>query len=125
MSNVSYETIVESVSVMTRSNTKYQIPSVHRIPGNCRERFLPISGEMRQKGISMAGISNLNSPYEIGRPSEWSGVVLYTIEGCAQFRCPDASHTLNSGDLLLISPRYPHHYWADGNWKLAVSKLYL
>ena len=104
---------------MTKSNTMNHIPNIYNIPENCRESFLPISGELQQKGMSMAGLSDLESPYKISRSSEWSGLVLYTIEGQAQFRTPEASHTLTAGDLLLISPRYPHQYWAEGNWKIA------
>lgn len=87
------------------------------ISGKCGERFLPLSSTaaspLRNTGITLAGISTLKPPYEMGRPLPQNHLLLYTLSGSAELRFSERATRMKEGDLWLIPINRPHHYILD------------
>ncbi len=79
---------------------KEAISNTLLIPPRCRERFLASSEDggriLSTYGIDGAGISNLASPYTIGRTAPDFYVVLFCEGGSASFNTADSEWKLNS-----------------------------
>lgn len=84
------------------------------IPSTCRERFVPLSADaaqpLRSRHVILAGLSDLGSGYEVGRPEPFHHLLLYTVSGAAQLQTSDAAHRLGKGQVLIAPARLPYGY---------------
>ncbi|OGV65711.1 MAG: hypothetical protein A3K19_25810 [Lentisphaerae bacterium RIFOXYB12_FULL_65_16] len=96
------------------------IPSTSRIPPGCHERFLPLKlaalKPLRDSGVTLAGISDLCPPYEMGRPDPAHHVVICTLFGSATLVTPKRRRTLTAGSLWTGAAHGPHHYFVTDAW---------
>ncbi len=46
-------------------------------------------------------------------------LILFTIDGCGEYKWQDQTNTCQSGDVLILHPGTPHHYYVplDGHWE--------
>lgn len=92
------------------------------IPTSCFERFLPleesVSRPLRERGVLMAGISELRAPFEVERHNVGFHVVVYTLAGGARVESEAGEENLKANDLWLGPARQFHHYYADSQWKV-------
>ncbi|MDD3926992.1 MAG: AraC family transcriptional regulator [bacterium] len=98
------------------------IPETVKIPSTCRERFLPLqaafSAPLRSRGVVMAGISDLQPPYEVGRRNPSFHLVIYTLSGSARLETPQMSRTIRPGQLLICPAHRAYHYWTETKWHM-------
>ena len=98
------------------------ITKSHIIPASCTEHFLPVIGDaahpLRQRGIVEAGISELYSGYEIGRPNYPYSVIIFTLNGKAQYETSDTKGTMTKGQLMKFPAHAPNHYWVEDYWEI-------
>jgi len=92
------------------------------IPKQCVENFLPLLGDcarpLREKGLLGAGISELYTGYEIGRPNPYHSVVIFVLNGSAQYSTPTTKGTLSEGQCIIFPPHTPYRYWVEEYWKI-------
>lgn len=93
------------------------------IPSSCKERFLPLRGmaskALQQRGVILAGISNLQGDYEIGRISEPHHLLLYTIEGKGKLTLPDRTAEMTRGKALIAPASTAYGYvLGSETWKI-------
>jgi len=97
----------------------------HSIIGpRCRERFLPLAeragAELRELGVTQAGLSDLVPPYEMSRPDPAFHLVLATLAGRGWSRIVGCAPRLHTGDLLVVPAGTPCAYGISGKrWRIA------
>ncbi|MBN1676437.1 MAG: AraC family transcriptional regulator [Kiritimatiellae bacterium] len=89
----------------------------------CRERFLPLLEEraagLKENGVTLAGISDLRRPYEMGRPDAEFHVMLYTLEGAGELLSGRGLERLTAGQVLLAPAHVPYRYRIHGGrWRI-------
>jgi AraC-like DNA-binding protein len=93
------------------------------IPPTCRERFLdltaPFSRPLVERGVLLAGVSDLGPPYEIGRFDPPYHVVLFTLSGSARCRTAVGEQRLSPGSVWIGAAHQPHQYRAGRRWTIA------
>lgn len=93
------------------------------IAPTCRERFLdakrPCGRALRDRGVTLCGISDLSSEYEVGRVDPAFHLVLYTLGGAGALRTASGTRALNPGDRL-FAPAHTAYGYALGasRWKI-------
>ncbi len=92
------------------------------IPPQCLERFLPLEESyarpLRERGVLLAGISELQAPFEVERKSMPFHVVVYTLAGGARVETKQGEGEMSPGDLWLGPARQYHRYQASNRWKV-------
>ena len=89
---------------------------------HCRERFMPLlkDGPLAGLGVTLAGVSNLRSPYVMYRPHASFSVVAGTLEGRGWLNTDEGERFLEPGDLMIAPKGVNHHYETVKNerWKV-------
>ena len=92
------------------------------IPDSCFQRFLPLqegfARPLRERGVLMAGISELKAPFEVERRGMPFHVVVYTLSGSARVESEQGEGAVGASDLWLGPARQYHRYHAGKNWKV-------
>lgn len=93
------------------------------IPPGCVERFLPIrkpyARPLAQRGFIYAGISDLVTPYEMGRPDFREQVVLFVLGGRGLWETQEEEGELLPGEAWFFPARVPYRYRAaPEGWKI-------
>ncbi len=92
------------------------------IPPRCLERFLPLeegfARPLRERGVLLAGMSELRAPFEVERRKMPFHVIIYTLAGGARIQSDDGEIEVGAGDLWLGPARQPHRYQAAKRWKV-------
>ncbi|RYX81955.1 AraC family transcriptional regulator [bacterium] len=92
------------------------------IPPQCLERFLPLeeayARPLRERGVLLAGISELQAPFEVERKCMPFHVVVYTLSGGARVETHQGESEMNAGELWLGPSRQYHRYQAANRWKV-------
>jgi len=90
------------------------------ISPRCREMFLSLDAEgaeaLRDRGVQVAGVSDLKSPFIVGRADPPFHVVLFTIAGAARYRTRDHAGIIESGSLWIGPAHTAHAYEAVDEW---------
>jgi len=95
----------------------------HIIHPDCQERFLPVQKPegtaLKRLDISLAGISELQTNYQIGRVHPNWHVLIYTLSGSGALDVEDASYRLRSGSVAFL-PRFTTHFYrlASARWEI-------
>jgi AraC-like DNA-binding protein len=94
------------------------------IPPRCVERFLavraPYARPLRQRGFICAGISDLFSPYEMGRLNFDEHVVIFNLGGRGWWCTEEAEGEMLPGETWFFPARTPYRYQAaTEGWKMA------
>ncbi len=92
------------------------------IPESCLQRFLPLEAgfarPLRERGVLLAGISELKTPFEVERRGMPFHVVVYTLSGSAHIESASGEISVGASDLWLGPARHYHRYHAGENWKV-------
>ena len=92
------------------------------IPSECYERFLPLqaacAAPLRERGVVMAGISDLYAPFEVVRVESPFHAVVYTLEGGARYTTPQGTGEIGVGDLWVGSAPHRYSYQAREKWRV-------
>ena len=92
------------------------------IPATCFQRFLPLeegfARPLRERGVLLAGLSELRAPFEVERHKMPFHVVVYTLAGGARVESAGGQIEVGAGDLWLGPARQPHRYQAAKRWKV-------
>jgi AraC-like DNA-binding protein len=93
------------------------------IPRSCRERFLPLDGPsarpLRERGVVLAGISDVKPPYEIARRGAPYHVILHTLAGGGRFLSEAAEGPLRPGTVWVGPAGVAHRYRSGPKWRIA------
>ncbi len=83
----------------------------------CRERFLPLAkaegNALRERGVSMAGISRLHRGYEVSRMAPRYHVVLFTVAGEAILETKQGKARIEKNTMTLLPAGHSYHYAAS------------
>jgi AraC-like DNA-binding protein len=93
------------------------------ISQECRERFLPLeapcAAPLRDREISLAGVSDLRGVYEIGRSAPNFHLLLYTLDGAGSLSASGFEGRLEPGALLIAPAARPYGYrLASERWRI-------
>lgn len=102
------------------------IRKITKIPGQCRERYLPLEHSaltgLREAGIYFSGISELFSGYRIGLPEPGTGhVIIFTLSGSGYFFTDDSPvRSLRENTFLAVPSGRGFEFGVKGDhWNIA------
>jgi len=106
------------------ANYHKNLSKTHIIGKECKEQFLflqaPEMKNLSERGLILAGVSELKPPYEIGRLNSQDMVLLATLSGEAFWQTETNQSSIQAGSTWLFPAKLNYRYKIKGNsWLMA------